>query len=48
MHAVNLVLLIIAAVCFAIAAGNVPARINLVALGLLAYVLVPLIATIRA
>lgn len=48
MHAVNLVLLIVAAGCFAMAAANVPSRVNLVALGLLAYVLVPLIATIRA
>ena len=35
----TLILLIIAAVCFAAAAVNVAARVNLVALGLLAWVL---------
>lgn len=40
----NLILYLLAAVCFAAAALNVAARINLVALGLLFWVLVPLIA----
>jgi hypothetical protein len=49
MHALYLVLYIIAAVCFALAAADrVTARVNLVALGLLAWVLVPLIQTAQA
>jgi len=49
MHTVNLLLLIVAAVCFGLAAFGAPlSRVNLVALGLLAWVLVPLIATLRA
>jgi hypothetical protein len=47
MTALYIALLIVAAVCFALAACNVAARVNLVALGLLAYVLVPLIAELR-
>jgi hypothetical protein len=43
----DLILLLIAAVLFALAALNTGARLNLLALGLLAWVLVPLIATIR-
>lgn len=39
----TLVLLIIAAVCFGIAALGVPSRVNLVALGLLAWVLMEII-----
>lgn len=39
----TLVLLIIAAVCFGIAALGVPSRVNLVALGLLAWVLTEII-----
>lgn len=39
MDVVVLVLLIAAAVCFAIAAANVAARVNLVALGLLLWVI---------
>lgn len=44
---INIVLYIIAAVCFALAAVNATARINLVALGLFSWVLVPLIAAIH-
>ena len=43
----TIVLLIIAAVCFGLATFNVPVKVNLVALGLLAWVLVPLIAALR-
>jgi hypothetical protein len=43
----NIVLLLIAAVCFGLAAFGVGGgRVNLVALGLLAWVLVPLIAAL--
>jgi len=47
MHTLDLILLIIAAVCFGLAAAGVPSRVNLIALGLLAWVLVPLIAALR-
>ena len=47
MHTIDLVLLLIAAICFGLAAFNVPVRVNLVALGLLAWVLVPLIAALQ-
>jgi hypothetical protein len=40
---IDLVLYIIAAVCFALAAFGVASRINLVALGLLAWVLTAII-----
>jgi len=43
----TLILLIIAAVCFALATFNVATRVNLVALGLFAWVLVPLIAALQ-
>lgn len=43
-----MLLLIAAVVCFAAAAFNVVARVNLVALGLLCWVLVPAIAAVRA
>lgn len=44
----NLILYLITAICFGAAALNVAAgRVNLIALGLLAWVLVPLIATVR-
>lgn len=43
MDVVELVLLLAAAIVFAIAALNVAARINLLALGLLLWVLVPVI-----
>lgn len=48
MTALYLFLYIIAAVCFLLAAFNAPVKVNLVALGLLAWVLVPLIAAVRA
>jgi len=48
MTVLTLVLLIVGAVCFAIATINAPNRFNLVSLGLLAWILVPLIHTIRA
>jgi hypothetical protein len=47
-NTINLILLLIAAVLFGLAAVNVThPRINLVALGLLAWVLVPLIALLH-
>jgi hypothetical protein len=39
---------IVAAICFALAAVNVPARVSLVALGLLAWVSVSMVLAIRA
>ncbi len=48
MDVIDLILLIVAVVCFALAAANVNARVSLVALGLLAWVLVPLIDAARA
>lgn len=48
MRVLDIVLLIIAAVCFALAAVGVAARINWLGAGLLAWVLVPLIALINA
>jgi len=47
MHIITLVLLILAAVCFGLAAFSVPSRVAWVPLGLLAWVLVPLIAALR-
>jgi hypothetical protein len=48
MKTIDLILLVVAAVCFALAGLNVGhPRVNLVALGLLAWVLVPLIALAR-
>ena len=43
----TIVLLVIAAVCFGLAAAGVPSRVAWVPLGLLAWVLVPLIAALR-
>lgn len=43
MVVIFLLLLIFAAVCFGLAAANVPVRINLIALGLLLWVLVEII-----
>ena len=43
MHTLNLILLIIAAVCAALALAGVAARVNLVALGLLITVIALLI-----
>lgn len=42
-----LILLIIAAVCFALAAFNVAARVNLVAVGLFAWVLTALVPALH-
>lgn len=42
----TLILYIIAAVCFALGALGVGGRVNVVALGLLAWVLVPLLARV--
>lgn len=48
MHTSHVICYIVAAVCFALAAINVPAtRVNLIALGLLAWVLVPLSEVVR-
>ena len=43
MHTLDLILLIIAAVCFALAAAGVPSRVAWVPLGLLAFILTLLI-----
>ena len=43
----TIVLLIITVVCFTLAAFSVPSRVAWVPLGLLAWVLVPLIAALR-
>jgi len=42
----TIVLLIVAAMCFGLAAFSVPSRVSWVPLGLLAWVLVPLIAAL--
>jgi len=47
MHTIDLILLIVAAISFGLAAASVPSKINLVALGLLAWVAVPLIAALQ-
>ena len=47
MHTLNLILLVIAAACFGLAAAGVPSRVAWVPLGLLAWVLVPLIAALQ-
>jgi hypothetical protein len=47
MHTIDLILLIISAISFGLATFNVPVRVNLVALGLLAWVAVPLIAALQ-
>ena len=48
MDVIDLILLIIAACCFAAAALNASARVNLLGVGLLAWVLVPLIDAAQA
>lgn len=48
MELLVVVLLLIGAVCFALATFGVAARINLVAAGLLAWILVPLISAFQA
>ena len=47
LHVITICLLIVAASCFALAAFGVPSRVAWVPLGLLAWVLVPLIAALR-
>ena len=47
MHTLTLILLVIAAISFGLAAAGVPSRVNLVALGLLAWVAVPLITALQ-
>jgi hypothetical protein len=47
MHTFNLLCYLIAAVCFTLATLNATSRVNLIALGLLAWVLVPLAAIIH-
>jgi hypothetical protein len=44
-HDLSILLYIVAALCFAAAAIGINVRVGLVALGLLAWVLVPLITT---
>jgi hypothetical protein len=48
MGALMLVLLLAAAVCFALAAANMASRINLLGLGLLLWVITALIPAIQA
>lgn len=48
MGVVLLVLLLAAAVCFAVAAANVASRVNLVALGLLLWVLTAVVPALAA
>jgi hypothetical protein len=47
-HPIYFVLYIIAAVCFALAVFNVPTRVNLLAVGLLAWVLVPTLILLQS
>jgi hypothetical protein len=47
MHTLTIVLLIIAAVCFGLAAAGVPSRVAWVPLGLLAWVLTALIPALQ-
>jgi len=47
MHVITICLLIVAAISFGLAAFGVPSRVSWVPLGLLAWVLVPLIAALR-
>ena len=47
MHTLNLIPLIVAAICFGLAAFGVPAKVNWLGLGLLAWVMVPLIAALN-
>lgn len=48
MNVIDFILLLIAAICFVLAGIGVPSRVNLLAAGLLAWVLVPLIAAGQA
>jgi hypothetical protein len=47
MHTLDLILLIVAAVCFGLAAAGVPSRVAWVPLGLLAWVLTLLIPALQ-
>lgn len=47
MHTIVLILLIIAAISFALAAAGVSSRVNLIALGLFAWVLTVLIPVLQ-
>ena len=47
MDVLTLILLIVAAVCFGLAAFNIAARLNLIALGLLAWVATALLGVIE-
>lgn len=47
MGVVNLLLLILAAVSFGIATSNIPTKFNPIALGLLLWIMVPLITAIQ-
>jgi len=47
MHTIDLILLIVAAVCFGLAAAGVPSRVSWVPLGLLAWVLTLLIPALQ-
>lgn len=46
-HTLEVILLVIAAICFGVATFNVATRVNLVALGLLSWVLTVLIPQIK-
>lgn len=48
MRIIDLLLLIAGAVCFGLAAFGVTTRVNLIAAGLLAWILVPLLAALVA
>ena len=48
MTTLTLILLVVALVCFLASAAGVPSRVGLVALGLAAWVLVPLIGAAQA
>jgi hypothetical protein len=47
MRTIDLILYVIAAICFGLAAAGVSSRVNPIALGLLAWVLIPLIAALQ-
>ena len=47
MHIITVILLIVAAICFALAALGVPSRVAWVPLGLLAWVLTALIPALQ-
>ena len=47
MHTIDLILLIVAAISFGLAAAGVPSRVNFIGLGLLAWVLTVLIPALQ-